>query len=288
MSTFEFAITCIMMEKIMCQVNFASKLLQAKDMDITRAVDSLKNVYDTLSKMRNDYNTLKDEALVLATKWGVPKDFQKKRRRVTKRHFDELAMDHRFDSDEENFRVNIYVKVFDVICGELNRRFNGLYQICDVFNFLNPKKLVTLSNEELFKNSNNLINHYKEDISKEFSLQMVNLVSVLKNEISELKTIKELAELIIIKYNSVGSCFSDVVNVLLLYLTIPVTTSTSERSFSKLKIIKNYLRTTMTEERLCGLAILSIEADEASKLEVKEIIRSFADAKARRKEFVLI
>lgn len=71
-------VTCIMMEKIMCQVNFASKFLQTKDMDISRAVDSLKKLYDTLSKMRNDYNTLKNEALVLAIKWGVSKDFQEK------------------------------------------------------------------------------------------------------------------------------------------------------------------------------------------------------------------
>jgi hypothetical protein len=33
-------------------------------------------------------------------------------------------------------------------------------------------------------------------------------------------------------------------------LTVPVTVASAEQSFSKLKIIKNYLRTTMTQERL--------------------------------------
>ena len=38
-------------------------------------------------------------------------------------------------------------------------------------------------------------------------------------------------------------------------LTIPVTVVSAERSFSKLKLIKSYLRSTMSQERLSGLAI---------------------------------
>ncbi|XP_071705365.1 uncharacterized protein [Rutidosis leptorrhynchoides] len=51
-------------------------------------------------------------------------------------------------------------------------------------------------------------------------------------------------------------------NVLLAYkilLTVPVTVASAERSYSKLKLLKNYLRSTMTQERLNGLAIISIE-----------------------------
>lgn len=50
MCTFEFVIESVIMEKIMSHVNIASKLLQAHDMDISRAANCLKNVYDTLSK----------------------------------------------------------------------------------------------------------------------------------------------------------------------------------------------------------------------------------------------
>ncbi len=43
--------------------------------------------------------------------------------------------------------------------------------------------------------------------------------------------------------------------VVRIFLTFPVTVASAERSFSKLKLIKNYLRTSQTRERLSDLAI---------------------------------
>lgn len=44
--------------------------------------------------------------------------------------------------------------------------------------------------------------------------------------------------------------FADVCTALMLVVTIPVTTASVERSFSKLKLIKTYLRKYMGQERL--------------------------------------
>ncbi|XP_065682499.1 uncharacterized protein LOC136095766 [Hydra vulgaris] len=43
-----------------------------------------------------------------------------------------------------------------------------------------------------------------------------------------------------------------------IYLTLPVTSANAERSFSKLKVTKNYLRLTLTNERFSGLSLVSI------------------------------
>ena len=73
-----------------------------------------------------------------------------------------------------------------------------------------------------------------------------------------------------------------VCTVLLLFLTIPVTVATAERSFFKLKLIKSYLRSTMGQGRLSGLATLSIENHRARQLDLKDIINDFAERKSRK------
>lgn len=67
-----------------------------------------------------------------------------------------------------------------------------------------------------------------------------------------------------------------------IFLTLPVTVASAERSFSKLKLIKNYLRSHMRQDRLTGLAILSIEYDIAKSVQFSDIIEKFARAKARK------
>jgi len=68
-------------------------------------------------------------------------------------------------------------------------------------------------------------------------------------------------------------------------LTIPVTAASAERSFSKLKIIKNYLRSTISQDRLVGLATISIEHEIADDLDIDDLVKDFAALKARKLNF---
>ena len=65
-------------------------------------------------------------------------------------------------------------------------------------------------------------------------------------------------------------------------LTLPVTVASAERSFSKLKLIKTYLRSTMGQERPSGLAVISINGEVAQKLSYDDLISDFAAKKCRR------
>jgi len=91
----------------------------------------------------------------------------------------------------------------------------------------------------------------------------------------------ELAAFLIVKNYSLLPTFPDLYTAFLLFLTLPVTVATAERSFSKLKLIKTYLRNTMQQDWLSGLAILSIENAVALELDVSKIIDDFANRKAR-------
>ena len=65
-------------------------------------------------------------------------------------------------------------------------------------------------------------------------------------------------------------------------LTIAVSIASCERSFSKLKLIFSYLRASMGQDRLCDLALLSIEKETVEKIDFDAIIDKFAGMKARK------
>ena len=55
-----------------------------------------------------------------------------------------------------------------------------------------------------------------------------------------------------------------------------------------LKLIKTYLRTTMSQERLSGLAMISIENEYLDKLNYGDLIEEFASKNARRSNFLRV
>ena len=69
--------------------------------------------------------------------------------------------------------------------------------------------------------------------------------------------------------------FPNVCIALRIFCTSPVTVASAERSFSKLKLIKNFLRSTMTQDRLNDLAILGIESDLTRKVDLSNVINAF-------------
>ncbi|XBJ21702.1 hypothetical protein VPH35_000209 [Triticum aestivum] len=77
-------------------------------------------------------------------------------------------------------------------------------------------------------------------------------------------------------------CFPNVLIAYQILFTVPMTVVSAERSFSKLKLLKNYLRSTMSQERLNGLATLCIEKDKLDEINVDAIIDDFASRSVRQ------
>nr|KYP50198.1 Zinc finger MYM-type protein 5 [Cajanus cajan] len=77
-------------------------------------------------------------------------------------------------------------------------------------------------------------------------------------------------------------------NVYIIYkimLTVPVIVDLVERSFSKLKLIKSYLRSILSQERLNGLTLLWIENDMLNEIDYNNLINNFASQKAQKINF---
>ena len=78
------------------------------------------------------------------------------------------------------------------------------------------------------------------------------------------------------------SIFPNLSVSLRMFFKAPATVASAEKSFSKLKLIKNNLRSTMGQDHLPNLARLSIESDIAKQIDFDSVICSFAKKKARK------
>ena len=63
-------------------------------------------------------------------------------------------------------------------------------------------------------------------------------------------------------------------NIYAVLITMPVSSASSERSFSAMRCIKNCLRATMVDERLSNLSLLHIH--RTRNLSVEDVINTFA------------
>jgi hypothetical protein len=70
--------------------------------------------------------------------------------------------------------------------------------------------------------------------------------------------------------------YPNIHKLLCIFATIPVSSATAERTFSVLKYLKSYLRSTMGEERLNGLALAYIHRDTNCTKVVDAIVALFA------------
>lgn len=65
-------------------------------------------------------------------------------------------------------------------------------------------------------------------------------------------------------------------------LSIPISSATCERSFSCMRRIKTYIRSTMIQDRFTDLAILNIERDLSNKINKDNILKIFKIQGSRR------
>jgi len=81
-----------------------------------------------------------------------------------------------------------------------------------------------------------------------------------------------------------GLCelFPNVCISLRIFLTIPATVASVERFFRKPKLVKNYLRSAMSQTRLIDLPRLSIESSIARQVDFDSVIRNFANKNTRK------
>ena len=87
---------------------------------------------------------------------------------------------------------------------------------------------------------------------------------------------------------NLSSSYSDVLTACLLFLTLPITVASAERSYSKHKLIKNYLRNSLSQDWLKNISILNIENKRIQELNIDKIITDCDMQMLEKKLFKII
>ncbi|XP_013617859.1 PREDICTED: uncharacterized protein LOC106324438 [Brassica oleracea var. oleracea] len=284
---FEFVFGMIIWYELLFVVNKVSKILQSEDMDIDIAIAQVKGLVSFFKDYRETgFQKSKREAERIATEMEIDPMFSKKAKRPTKRkQFYGEEPDKVGEvvvlTPEEDFRINYFIKIVDQGLVSLETRFDQLQGYEKTFGFLfdfkklklaeDDKLMVSCANLEVFLKHGNYSDIDGDDLFLELKLLRGGLPEGITKAAGILEFLKRRE-----------SCYPNTWTAYRIMMTIPVSVASAERSFSNLKLIKSYLRSSMSQERLNGLSMLSIERDMAEKLDCTNLMNEFAGRNARR------
>ena len=159
--------------------------------------------------------------------------------------------------------------------------------ICDRFQFLKPSALLRedTSDENESACILKLTSAYSEINSEELVMEVNRLRRSVRG-MTETGVYTESWDVVIL-LQLMAQCklqetAPNLISAIRIYLTLAVSVASCERSLSKLKLIKTYLRSTMGQNRLTNLANLSIEREQRESLDFDEEIDQFASTKSRK------
>lgn len=265
--------------KVLGQSKFLSDILQSPSLDLAAAVSLVDALLDTLQHYRTDafFEVLWSEVEKIAENCDVTMEKAEKRQSVRNRRLGgylvttptgERRIDH---DDKESFQKHVFYPILDSMMGELQRRFSKLNcKIMKGIQALHPQSSIFLREEDLFAFAE-IFDSNVDDLAHE--LHQIKRV-LERKENSGMKRLTTLLEFV--KFvEPFKEVFHELFRLGKIAIVIPVSSASCEQSFSALSLIKNHLRTTMGDDRLNHLGVLSIESRRAKTLDINEFLKLF-------------
>ena len=173
---------------------------------------------------------------------------------------------HIFNNAEDYYR-KIYYEIFDTTVTSLETRFET-----ETIQLLNKfEQFVTGSGNvhvtevtNFYKDFDGIRLELHRDIFLDKAKRSNQIIRTLNDVVNILKTDKALREVV--------EEYSRLIRIL---LTVPGSSCTNERSFSVLRRLKNYLRTTMKQQRLNDLMILHVYKNLVKDLDINKMLNTF-------------
>lgn len=284
---FQFIIMLTIWANILREINRVNIEIQKEDIIFERSVTLMDGLTKTLQKLReNPIEYWIGEAKIIAEKIEVDPILINKGILNCIKEFDEL----REDESQTPQTIQLFSKainiIFDRIISKMKTRSDSASRLNSNFVFLNGFEILNMSTKELQKKASDLTQKYERDLNAfEFRQELAVFKEQAPFLFGDLKKASAFYILQQIYRHDLQDAFPNICIALRMYSTLPTTSASCERNLSKLKLIKNYLRSSMSRERLSSLAILAIENQSAHQINYDEAIDLFVDQKVRSVKF---
>ena len=215
-----------------------------------------------------------------------------KRPRKPPKKIDSGSTPHLPETPKDMYRA-LYFEISDIVISEIDTRLG-------IKNLNVPMKveglLLSAFNETGNVDENvcdSICKFYGSDIDKTKLIRQLNMVpdlllDVRKDErFKSLKTISKLSTIvdIFVAFPSHVKLFSELQKLIKLFMTIPVSTASAERSFSALRRLKTYLRSRMNQARLNHVLMLHCHKDKTDQISLKAVAQEFVEKKDQRQAY---
>lgn len=276
--SFRFQICCVVWYDILSRINTTSQLLQSTNMQLDVAVGLIKKNKDNLVNYRaTGFKDAQVSAKEICEQMDTEAVLKEKRLRSTKMHFAYEAADEPQIDAMKRLEVSFFNTVVDCSIQSLEDRFQSLGEFKDNFGvLLSFSQLDAQTRRDQCKILGDKLT-CGEEADVDWSALAAEMESLSELPQAKMTTFDLLTYL---SQNKICELYPNLWVALRIACTLPVTVASAEQSFSKLKLIKNYVRSSIAQERLSGLALISINNKIARQTSYGDIINNFASRKA--------
>ncbi len=289
MMSIDFILSIMLMKNIMWKTKQMTEALQEEELNILDAMTIIMATIDSLKRINEESHAMNDEihaGIAYARKLGGDPGAEFNRKHGVRRP--PRRIDDNPDSQATLTMMQFYRREFkSVLETQIVQLGENLIQCFEAV-----KPLATVLQPPLkhpdFKDVQELVSLFPSNIPVDpfvLHAEFGNFVShALTHEHQtneKLDTVAKVAKL----SEDFKSAFPLTNKAYRLLLMAPVTVAKDERTFSRLKLIKTYLRTSMKEQRLESLMLISCKKDITNTIDIDAIAAKWVELKSRRITF---
>ena len=237
----------------------------------------------TLQSLRADdkFHLFWQKSILEANRLQVNEPALPRRRKVPRRFEEGREDTHSYPSTPEDHYRKIYFEAIDLIVNCITDRFNQPGFL--IYQHVESLLLKAANCKEYQSELKFVLEFYGSDLDgSSLSTQLEVFSTTCKTKSQEVYRLSDMVKLFKSLTPSQIELMSQVCKAFKLLLVMPATNAVSEHSFSALRRVKSYLRSTMTQQRLNHLMVLHIHKDLTDELDIVTLANEFVALREHR------